>query len=141
MSGMLLHKYCLNKGVKGPRIGQYRSGWKINSEQPQAYFCQRFTSSSQVRDTPSSNLSSEYVAHRRMYPFICKARESAKSSDTWDSDQILRTPSSSKMISCNADQRRKALCPTNGAVDPLAQQNEIASWMPLVKCAMPFSKK
>lgn len=70
--GAMLDQMKVRKSlVMGPRVGQYRMGWKMISlrslvssphcmvedthEQPQAYFCHRLSSSPHVSETPSSN--------------------------------------------------------------------------------------
>jgi hypothetical protein len=69
------------------------SGLKMSSLHPYAYFCQRFSSSSAVSETPSLNPPAEYVAHRMLYPRSCRRRAMSKSSDTFASDHIFSRPS------------------------------------------------
>jgi hypothetical protein len=81
--GIFDHINLWNSGVMGPLVNHCLIGWNRSSlrsvsvrdarhppphfvthEQPKAYFCQRLSSSSQVRDTPSWKSPLLYVAHR-----------------------------------------------------------------------------
>jgi hypothetical protein len=79
----------------------------------------KFKNANTVNDTFSLNLPRLYVAHRKVYPFNnLKAR--SKPSDTFASLHCFRTLSAGSMneVSCMADLRRNALCPTEGATSP-----------------------
>lgn len=63
-TGMLEWTKVLKRGVIGPCLNHWANGKTTSSEHPNEYFCQRLSSSSQVRETPSSNSPRLYVAHR-----------------------------------------------------------------------------